>query len=536
MVVTGRARENRRGELASLMEWVDDLAREPKWRLAEWHAVRADGSREVGGGRNLDTLRTRIEKGSLRRLRQEVIAQLPRRTDTTIPVPMTSEQAGAHSDLDQPIAVLIRKARTRPLTQPEFLKLMSMLTQQRIICNGLAQRNFEEIWPGLEGTKPTASALAGLFMPKLQELRELIESLVVVQGRKVVVFSQWKRMLRLAEWALTDILGAAGLRAVYFTGDESQARRTRNIVDFHDDDATRVFLSTDAGGVGLNLQRAANACVHLDLPWNPAVFEQRSARIHRLGQKAPVDVYALVTSTGIEARIASIVKNKQALFSGLFDGKSDEVLFEGGGAFLKGLEVLLEPVVVPKLPEVLGPEEDDVAVESDALTSDAAPPVPELQASVSPRLPPAVEPSGSSPFAGVKLERKPDGRLVIEAEPGSANQLAALFEGFAGPLRQAGATPQAERGKRRQQGECGRGAVRKNPGGRGTRDRSISGNKALGFADPRSAIPPKSAWTADCRCSALRLRGRLSHEGSRGLDPSRWRIVHTSTAQAAPID
>ena len=175
------------------------------------------------------------------------------------------------------------------------------------------------------------------------------------------------------------------------------------------------------------------------------MYEQRSARIHRLGQKAPVDVYALVTSTGIEARIASIVKNKQALFSGLFDGKSDEVQFEGGGTFLKGLEVLLEPVVVPKLPEVQGPEEDDAAVEPDALTSDAAPPVPELPASVPPRPAPAVEPGGSSPFAGVKLERKPDGRLVIEAEPGSAEQLAALFEGFAGLLRQAGATTQAKR-------------------------------------------------------------------------------------------
>lgn len=446
LVLTGTPMENRLGELASLMEWVDDLALEPKWRLTEWHAVRADGTREVVGARNLDTLRMRIEKSSLRRLRKEVIAQLPKRTDTTVPVPMTAEQAGAHSEFDQPIAVLMRKARTRPLTQPEFLKLMSMLTQQRIICNGLAQRNFEEIWPGLEGTKPTESTLAGLFMPKLQELRELIESLVVVQGRKVVVFSQWKRMLRLAEWALSDILGTSGLRAVYFTGDESQARRTRNIVDFHDDDATRVFLSTDAGGVGLNLQRAASACVHLDLPWNPAVYEQRSARIHRLGQKAPVDVYALVTSTGIEARIASIVKNKQALFSGLFDGKSDEVQFEGGGGFLKGIEVLLEPVVVPKLPEVLAPEEEDeAAVVPDALTSDAAPPVPELPASAPPRVAPAVEPSGSSPFAGVKLERKPDGRLILEAEPGSANQLAALFEGFAGLLRQAGATTQAER-------------------------------------------------------------------------------------------
>src|SRR5262249_5473760 len=155
------------------------------------------------------------------------------------------------------------------------------------------------------------AALRGLFTPKLSELRDLIENLVLTQGRKVVVFSQWKRMLRLAEWATRDLLAGGGLRAKYFTGDESQSRRTQNVVDFHDDPSTRVLFATDAGGVGLNLQRAASACIHLDLPWNPAVLEQRSGRIHRLGQTSPVEIYALVSSTGLESRIESIVADKK---------------------------------------------------------------------------------------------------------------------------------------------------------------------------------------------------------------------------------
>ena len=90
----------------------------------------------------------------------------------------------------------------------------------------------------------------------------------------MVVFSQWRRMLRLAHWVTRDQLAREGVRAAFFTGEEGQKRRTQNIVDFHDDPACRVLFATDAGGVGLNLQRAASACINIELPWNPAVLEQ----------------------------------------------------------------------------------------------------------------------------------------------------------------------------------------------------------------------------------------------------------------------
>lgn len=112
---------------------------------------------------------------------------------------------------------------------------------------------------------------------------------MVEQRRKVVVFSQWRRMLSLAHWAIGDILQDLGHRAAFFTGNESRKRRTQNVVDFHDNPAVSVLLCTDAGGVGLNLQRAASSCINLELPWNPAVLEQRIARIHRRGQSEPVD-------------------------------------------------------------------------------------------------------------------------------------------------------------------------------------------------------------------------------------------------------
>ena len=346
LVLTGTPMENRIDELASIVEWVDDLALEPKWRLVPWHTTPVDGKTEIGGARNLDTLRARLAGCMIRRVRQEVLSQLPPRTDTRISVEMTAEQIEEHDALNLPIAQLLARSKRRPLTQAEFLRLMTLLTTQRIIANGLAQLRFEEIWPDLSRLeRPSESTLRGLSSPKLLELRELIGQIVVAQERKVVVFSQWRRMLRLAHWAARDVLARDGVRAAFFPARAK--RRTQNLVEFHDDPACRVLFATDAGGVGLNLQRAASACINLELPWNPAVLEQRIGRIYRLGQSRPIDVYNLVSEPGIESRIADLVGNKQALFTGLFDGTSDEVAFERSGTFLSRIERIVTPALEP---------------------------------------------------------------------------------------------------------------------------------------------------------------------------------------------
>jgi len=149
LVLTGTPMENRIDELASIVEWVDDLALEPKWRLVPWHTTPVDGKTEIGGARNLDTLRSRLAGCMIRRIRKEVLRQLPERTDTRIPIEMTPEQVEEHDALNMPIAQLLSRAKRRPLTQAEFLRLMMLLTTQRIIANGLAQLRFELIWPDL---------------------------------------------------------------------------------------------------------------------------------------------------------------------------------------------------------------------------------------------------------------------------------------------------------------------------------------------------------------------------------------------------
>jgi hypothetical protein len=432
LILSGTPMENRLEELASLLDWIDDVALSPKWRLVPWYTEHdGDGDKGMSGARNLVTLRGRIAEATLRRVRRDVLAQLPSRTDTRVPVEMTSQQRVAHDDLSQPIAALVQAARRRPLTQAQFLRLMSLLTQQRIISNGLAQLAFDEVWPACSRRTATPAELERLFAPKLGALRALVTDLVLEQERKVVVFSQWRRMLRLAEWSVRDLLAGAGHRAVFFTGAENPAQKTRAIVDFHDDPETRVMFLSDAGGVGLNLQRAANACVNLELPWNPAVLEQRVGRIYRIGQKAPIDVYNLITEEGIEARIAGIIGAKQALFASVFEGTSDAVSFDASASFLSRVESLLDPVVpvapshraAAELPEIS--EVDEIEAEVDGGEDGPA----------------ASAPAQPSPFvipdllAGVRVERTPDGGIRLEAPPHAAGALATMFDFMAQLLR-----------------------------------------------------------------------------------------------------
>lgn len=479
LVLTGTPMENRIEELASIVEWVDEMALEPKWRLPALHAMRSDGRREITGVRNLDTLRQRLQPCMVRRIRQEVLDQLPPRTDIRVPIEMTPAQIEEHDALIQPIAALMRIAEVRALTQAEFLRLMSLLTTQRIISNGLAQLQFEHVWPSVRGCAPDESVLRGLSAPKLLELRQLVRQVVIDQGRKIVIFSQWRRMLHLAHWAVSDILAERKLRAGFFTGAEKQRRRTQNIVEFHDDPAFSILFASDAGGVGLNLQRAANCVINLELPWNPAVLEQRIGRIYRLGQKQPIDVYNLVCEQGIESRIADLVGNKQAFFKGLFDGDSDTVKFDQSGSFLSRVRKLYDPATLAAAAAVGGSEEieqteladvgldDEVAdpfeelieagdeaqdqVEPSADSSAESPPVPAIAPADSAAAPSLTEPppDESEPralpsmgevrqlFSQLEVRREQNGRVVIEAPAEAASTLSALFEGMAALLQAA---------------------------------------------------------------------------------------------------
>src|SRR6202008_1596969 len=177
------------------------------------------------------------------------------------------------------------------------------------------------------------------YSSKLEELDDLFDRLFSEENRKVLLFSEWTTMLDLIE----PLLEKRGLSFVRLDGSVPQKLRQGLVHEFQSNPGCRLFLTTNAGSTGLNLQ-AANTVINVDLPWNPAVLEQRIARAHRMGQKNPVQVYLLVTEGTIEEKLLATLSAKHELALAALDMESNvrEVALASGIEELKQrLEVLL---------------------------------------------------------------------------------------------------------------------------------------------------------------------------------------------------
>ena len=339
-VLTGTPLENRLDELYSIFQFIDPTILGPLWRFNERYYEterRPSGSHKVLGYTNLDELRHRIAPYVLRRVRDEVLLDLPERIDSNFFVEMTNPQWDAYYEYEITVARLMAKARRRPLTPQEHQILLGALVKMRLICNALALHD-PEIKP--QDHEKTA--------PKLRELREILGEEVAGNGQKAILFSQWSKMLALTE----PVLEKLHLGWVKLTGDVPSQKRGALIEQFFENPRCKVFLSTDAGGVGLNLQ-AASMVVNLDLPWNPAVLDQRIARAHRHGQPRPVSVVNLIAQGTIEERMLDTLAAKRAVFDAALNEDSTVVdlsFKDAGQGVLQRLEVLLGT------PEVVAPE------------------------------------------------------------------------------------------------------------------------------------------------------------------------------------
>src|SRR3989449_3312988 len=177
------------------------------------------------------------------------------------------------------------------------------------------------------------------YSSKLEELDDLFDRLFSEENRKVLLFSEWTTMLDLIE----PLLEARGLCFVRLDGSVPQKLRQGLVHEFQTNPACRLFLTTNAGSTGLNLQ-AANTVINVDLPWNPAVLEQRIARAHRMGQKQPVQVFVLITEQTIEENLLATLSAKHELALAALDveSKVNSLDLQSGMEELKRrLEVLL---------------------------------------------------------------------------------------------------------------------------------------------------------------------------------------------------
>ena len=327
-VLTGTPIENRIDEIYSIVNFIDPVALGPLFRFnREFYDLDDRGRPE--GYRNLDRLHERIRPYLIRRRKADVETELPSRTDRNLFVRMSPTQRAAYQDHEAAVARLLNMAKRRPLTKQQQDKLMRELAMMRMICDTTYILDPDD-----------------RTCPKLRELESIFDGLCSDPEVKIVVFSEWVRMLDLVR----DLLKKMKLGYALHTGNVPQRRRRAEIQMFKTDPRCRVFLSTDSGGVGLNLQDAS-VVVNCDLPWNPAKLEQRIARVWRKHQMRNVTVLNLVSENTIEQRMLETLAAKRSLADGVLDKVGDVTripLKRGARAFLDRLKQVIEPATPRK--------------------------------------------------------------------------------------------------------------------------------------------------------------------------------------------
>jgi len=318
IVLTGTPLENKLEELISIVQFVDQHRLGPTWKLLHEHQVKDEAGR-VTGYAGLEKIGQTLAPIMIRRRKSEVLQQLPRRTDQNLLVPMTEMQTAYHRENAEVVARIVQRWRkTRFLSDKDQRRLTCALQNMRMSCNSTYLLDHE-----------TDHGM------KADELAALLDGLLADAEAKVVVFSQWTRTHDI----VIRRLEARRIGYVSFHGGVPSDKRPALVERFRDDPDCRVFLSTDVGGTGLNLQHASTV-VNMDLPWNPAVLEQRIARVHRMGQKRPVQVINFIAKGTIEEGMLSVLAFKRSLSEGILDLGKSEVSLGGSRLtrFIKEIE------------------------------------------------------------------------------------------------------------------------------------------------------------------------------------------------------
>ena len=359
LVLTGTPLENKLEELYSVAQFLDPFILGPYHEFLSRHQIKSEAGK-ITGYKDLNAIGKKLSGMMLRRKKSDVLIQLPERMDKMLLVSMTAKQIALHEEFRLIVARLVHKWRKLGfLPEKDRQRLMINLNLMRMVCNSTYILDQE--------TRHDT---------KIDELMNILEEIFSEGDDKVVVFSQWERMTRIVAGELDRL----GIGYEYLHGGVPGAKREVLFKNFNTDPEKRVFLSTDAGGTGLNLQ-SASYMVNLDIPWNPAVLEQRIGRIHRLGQKKKVSIVNLVSAGTIEHRMTELLKFKSLLAEGILDNGED-VVFMGESKFNKLMSTV--EGMVPEAPTASGTGEpvdeklveEDIAAEPLTLFDEEEVPVP----------------------------------------------------------------------------------------------------------------------------------------------------------------
>lgn len=260
-------------------------------------------------------LRDTVRPFILRRLKSEVLHELPPRTEITLRVEMETEEKALYESLRRKAVERFEDEKEKKDTLAVLAELMKL---RRLCCH-----------PDL--VVPDAKVEAS----KLEAFKELVSELLE-NGHKALVFSQFVDVLGI----LREHLDKMGVSYQYLDGSTSTKERAKRVAAFQAGEGDLFLISLKAGGTGLNLT-AADFVIHYDPWWNPAVEDQASDRAYRMGQTRPVTIYRLVAKDSIEEKIVELHRSKRDLASSLLEGTDTETRLNSAQlvSLLQGSEV-----------------------------------------------------------------------------------------------------------------------------------------------------------------------------------------------------
>ncbi len=282
IALTGTPMENHTGELWSIFDFV----------LPGYLGTQASFLRRYGGGEHAEELGERIRPFLMRRLKSEVLADLPRKHEQCLYAAMTPEQERVYGGLMQTLRLHVGQALSEGSLPRARMQVLSVLLKLRQVCC-----HPKLFLPDYEGTSG-----------KLELLVQTVHNALAAK-RRMLIFSQFVGMLQI----IRKRLNREGIQTLYLDG-ETKPEQRQELCDRFNGGEGRVFLiSLKAGGTGLNLT-GADLVIHYDPWWNPAAEDQATDRAHRIGQTKDVDVLKLITQGSIEEKVTDMSKRKRAIF------------------------------------------------------------------------------------------------------------------------------------------------------------------------------------------------------------------------------